>query len=612
LFVPTTNGTNVTTYAEQVAAANSLGVNDALLVVALEDRTDALSVSNGLPQITNDEIDRILSTGVEPQLRGGDYAGAVIAAVDGLGQAAAASGSTSSGSDLGGSVFLGIIAALLIVVGLYIVFVVVARRRRDSRTAEERDRDTGDLARRANHDLIAADEAVRDGQQDLGFVEAEFDEPDVAPYRTALQQAADEVKAAFAVRQQLDDEVPDDAATRRGLLEEILRHTEVVAGLLKAQQDRLQQLRDVRRRAPEVLQQLAEQVSALSSRLDGTRATVARLNGYAEPSWASVKGHAAEADKRIQFARDAVARGQAALAGQDQRTIGGAIRDAQGALGEATSLLDAVDRLAASLDDAAARLPAELAAAASDVDAARAASASSGAGADQAPKVADAERLLASAREAAAALPPDVLSAFRDATAANAAADSVVAAIREAAAREARRQAVLDGAIRAAAMAVAQAGDFVETRRGGVGREARTRLAEAQRQLDAATAAESSDPDRALAAAQRAQSLANDAYLIASQDFNQFDQRGPGGGYGRGGGGGDAAGAVIGGIIGGILSGGWGGGGWGGTPWGTPPASGGSGGGGIRIGGLGGLGGGGRPVGGTWGGLGGRSRGGRW
>ena len=36
LFVPTTNGTNVTTYAEQVAAANSLGVNDALLVVALD------------------------------------------------------------------------------------------------------------------------------------------------------------------------------------------------------------------------------------------------------------------------------------------------------------------------------------------------------------------------------------------------------------------------------------------------------------------------------------------------------------------------------------------------------------------------------------------------
>src|SRR4029077_9548886 len=144
-----------------------------------------------------------------------------------------------------------------------------------------------DLARKANHDLIAADEAVRDGQQDLGFVEAEFDEPDVAPYRTAVQQAADEVKAAFAVRQQIDDEGPDDPATRRGLLEEILRHTEVVAGLLRAQHDRLQQLRDVLRRAPEVLQQLEAQVSAMTDRLAGARTTLARLNEYAEPSWAS-------------------------------------------------------------------------------------------------------------------------------------------------------------------------------------------------------------------------------------------------------------------------------------------------------------------------------------
>jgi uncharacterized membrane protein YgcG len=232
------------------------------------------------------------------------------------------------------------------------------------------------------------------------------------------------------------------------------------------------------------------------------------------------------------------------------------------------------------------------------------------AGAEYAQRLDEAGRSLAAARAAASAVPPDVLDAFKQATQANATADAINAGLREAAARVARRQAVLDGAMRAASMAVARADDFVETRRGGVGREARTRLVEARRQLDQASNLQATQPDAALQAAQRAQSLANDAYLIASQDFDQFDQQGPPRGSG-GSSGSDIAGAILGGIIGGILSGGGGrrgggggGGGWGGTPWGSPPGSGG--------GGLGGMGGGGRSIGGGWGGLGGRSRGGRW
>ncbi len=619
LFAKTTGSLSVTAYADQVAAVNELGVTDALLVVALDDRTDSMWVSNGLTQIANDEIDTIISRRVEPQLAAGNYAGAVIGAADGLGEAAGgtvpvatpsptrAPGSASS-SDAGGSVVTGVIAALLIVAGLYIVIVFWLRRRGETRTAEERDRQTGDIARRANHDLIATDETVRDAQQELGFVEAEFDEPDVAPFRTAVDQARAEIAAAFTVRQQLDDEVPEDPPTRQKMLEEILRHTVAATGLLKAQEDRLQQLRDVRRHAPEVLDQLGAQLEALSARLTTAQATLGGFTAYAPASWESVKGHGAEADKRLAFARDAIARGRAALPQQDQRAVGTAIRDAQGAIGETTSLLDAVERLAAALDDARTRLPAELAAAEADLETARQALANGGAGtgAEQQQKLADAEQLLRTARAAGIATPPDVLEAFKDATQANASADAIVAAVREEAARVARRQEVLDSAIRSASMAVARSTDFVETRRGGVGREARTRLSEAQRQLDLATASQSSDPDGALQAAQRAQSLANDAYLIASQDFNQFDQQGP-----PGGGGANLGATILGGIIGGMLSGGfgnrrgsWGGGGWGGTPWGSPPRSGG--------GGIGRIGGGGRSMGGGWGGLGGRSRGGRW
>jgi hypothetical protein len=135
---------------------------------------------------------------------------------------------------------------------------------------------------------------------------------------------------------------------------------------------------------------------------------------------------------------------------------------------------------------------------------------------------------------------------------------------------------------------------FIDTRRGGVGTDARTRIVEAQRQLDAATAGQNDDPVAALAAAQRAQALANEAYELAQQDVDQF-RGGPwgGGGFG-GGGGGFLTGALLGGVLGGALGGDrWGGGGWGGGGWGGDVGGGwGGGGGGGFDGGGGGFGGG--------------------
>ena len=65
------------------------------------------------------------------------------------------------------------------------------------------------------------------------------------------------------------------------------------------------------------------------------------------------------------------------------------------------------------------------------------------------------------------------------------------------------------------------------------------------------------DPALAAQAAERAERLANEAYRLADDDFNDWDQGGPWLGPATGGGGGgDVAGAILGGILGGILSGG--------------------------------------------------------
>ena len=88
VYVRTTGDRQMVDYAEETAATNSLGVDDALLVVAMDDRTDYIWVSDSLDEITDDELDAILTDDLEPRLRDGDPAGAAIAAVEALGEAA--------------------------------------------------------------------------------------------------------------------------------------------------------------------------------------------------------------------------------------------------------------------------------------------------------------------------------------------------------------------------------------------------------------------------------------------------------------------------------------------------------------------------------------------
>ena len=146
-------------------------------------------------------------------------------------------------------------------------------------------------------------------------------------------------------------------------------------------------------------------------------------------------------------------------------------------------------------------------------------------------------------------------------------------------------------ALAAAQSRVRGVSDFIDTRRGSVGPEARTRLAEAVRQLQAAQdkAADNSTESlpTAIAYANSATSLAMQAQQLANNDVSYASQAYNSQHYG----GGSNSGAVLGGIIiGNILSGalrGGIGGSVGGGSW-RSTSFGGSGGGGGGFGGGGG------------------------
>jgi uncharacterized membrane protein YgcG len=652
LFTDTTNPLSVTDYAQEVFSRNSLGDNEVLMVVAIEDRTDALWLGEGLGDITDREVDSIISNQIEPRLAGGDYVGAIEAAASGLATAAGGvvqtpgptAGATNPGStarptptpagtgaggtpppaNTGGGGISPIVWLILIAIGGWLIYAWWRRRGADRRTAEERDRQTGRLATEANRMLIETDDALRDARNELGFVEAQFTPAEVEPFRTAMDQAAAELAAAFTVRQQLDDSTPEDQPTKERMLGEIVARCRKARALVDEQMGRVQALRDLERNAPEVIAKLRETLSALDSRLPTATATLTDLERFAAADRAPVAGNAVEAQKRIEAAKAGLTQGEAALA-TDRAAARTSVQQAQAAITQATQLLDAVDQIAAQLADAAARVPGEIEAAAADIATAREGMRGREASLDITGRLTEAERLVAAARAALATQPPDVLEARRLAAQAAAAADEALAGVQRDQEARQRTRATVDRAVAVAAGTVDRASAFIQSRRSGIGREARTRLAEAQRHLDLARSLTESDPDGAVSEARAAEQLAGDAYRLASADFDDWDTTGyrPGGGGGPGGGygggypgttGADVAGQILGGILGGILSGGarrggsWGGGGWGGTPWGSSGPFGGSSGGGRSGRGFGGS----FGRGGGGGGGGGRGRGGRW
>jgi uncharacterized membrane protein YgcG len=638
-FISTTDGTSAPTLAQETFEANGLGGNDFLLLVAVDDHRYGwwetadgdIGTATGL---TASRIDAILSSDLEPDFRNGDYPGGVITFARALGDAVAGAGAPTSaptappaypttarptvqpgsggaGSEDSGSggtgstIVVTLLAIFLIGAGLVVAWLWFLSWRRGRASAEERDRHTGELARQANKLLVDTDDAVRNAQHELGFAQAEFDDADTKPFADAIADAQAKLQSAFAIRQQLDDAIPEDPPTKQRMYGDIITACQAANAAMGEQEQRIQALRDLEKNAPQALAALPDAVEKLQARLPEVKSALETLARYAPSAWTSVQGNAEEADKRGHFAERQIEQGKAALAAAppDAKAAAHAVRAAQEAVAQANHLLDAVLEMASSLDDARGKLDQEMAAAEADLAAAKSAGGSSESTVD----LAKAEKLLSDAKAQAQASAPDPIAALKAAQQAHASVDAVLAAIRDAASAQARAQASFAAARAVAAGSIRQAEAFIGARSSGIGREARTRLAEAQRHLAQADAIKDTNLAGATIEAQRADNMATSAYNLASADFASYDTGSRYGGGRRGGGGSVGAnlgGAILGGIIGGMLAGGRGGrGGFGGTPWG-------SGGGWTGGGGFGGFGGGGHGGGGGFGGGGGGHGGG--
>ncbi len=611
LFVGTTGSQAVTDYSDAVAARNSFGGNDALLLVAVDDRSDALWVGSLLDGVTDEEIDLLLTRELEPRLARGDFEGAVAALAQGLGRALDGESTSGGDGDGGGGagVLRGILTFLAVIVVAPVVFigaialiVLIVRKVRGKRVQGEAGRASESLDKRANALLLQADDVLREAEQELGFAEAQFSEADVAPFRQAMDGARGEMRRAFEIRQALDDTVPEPASLRKTMLEELVQRAGNAISLIDAQRGRIEELRDLERAAPELLPALPAKIAGVEARLPEARLQMAELQRFAESLSLPVEGSVMEAGKRLEFAREVVDSELNPSGDEEPRGAVMAVRLSQAAIAEAGVLLDGIAHLADSVRTASGSLPQELAAAEADVTAARRAIADGRVDGVGEP-FARAQALLESAQRESSQARPDVILALQQAQQANQLADTVLDGVREAEERRAREAAAFAAAASRAASAYDRADDYIAGRRPQVGEEPRTRLREAQRRLEASRSLERTDLRQALVEAESAERLASEALRLAQREFedrtrrdDDDDRRGDGRPRSRDRDA-DVLGSVLGGVVGGILAGGMRGGGtgFGGTDWGKPGRPGRIGG-GFRI-----------PSGG-----GGRSRGGRW
>jgi uncharacterized membrane protein YgcG len=654
LYVRTFESTPSPDYAKEVARVNSLGGDDALLAVAFDDRAYALWVPDSMPDVTDQEIDTILVTKVEPALRANDPLDAPIAAVEGLGEALkgdlAASqaptpeataapaatptaapaatptaGVDTSGGSGGGLAPWAIVGLVLLVVGGLMAFALL-RARRPAATpspnpftgattgAPGSDVDAARLRRESTTALVEADEAIRDADTELAAAEAQWGPEPVRPMRDGVDRAREDVRAAFEIRHRIDDDQPEPAPERTAMYQRILERTAAARDTVETELVRLAALRDLEHNAPQLLESLAPQLDQLAARRAAAEASLkAVTDQYGPTAVKPVDGNLAEADKAVAGARAELARGRVAASSGDLKSAAVALRHVEDAMASTSGLIDGVERLRGDLAQATAQVEALITEVVRDVANAHHAL-------DQRvpadPALSDrlraAEDLLEQARDLASAPERDPLTAVARATAANAAIDEVLATIQRQDEMLRRQQAALAATIASARASVDRARDHIATRRHGVGDTPRAALAEAERLLAEADRLAATDIQAAAARARDAQKRADDAYTSASREFDAWQPpRGPVAGPYRDRADTDLAAAVLGGIIGGILGSGRGSG-WGGSSWGSPGPFGGGGGfgwpsdgGGSDAGRLGGGG-----VGSGDGG--GRARGGRW
>lgn len=411
------------------------------------------------------------------------------------------------GPDLATAVGLVVGVVLVAFAGLTVLgIVLIARRARREALAPAPGRTDAGVA------LVQADTALRDGVDELGYALAQFGEDRTREFREALDAARADLDRAFRLQQRLDDAEPDSDRQRREWTREIATLARRVSSTVGAETRRFEQLRRSEADAPATIALLRRNLNAARDRRAGSAATFAELTkAYPADTISVVSGNLDAADAALAAAEKAVDDAEAGVSTQAVTSVTDRLAAAEEGIREAAQLLDAIDRRRDELAKALAGIQAIEEEEKHSLEAARAlrdAPPDPDSGAAVNTAIAELEAELVAVTAKGKRDPVADLDRLVDATDR---LDIAVAAARNQQRRLDGARSALAGALVSARTQLAAVSDYIGAHGGGA--DARTRLAEGQREL--LLAENEADPVAALDAARRAQTHARDADALA-------------------------------------------------------------------------------------------------
>jgi len=371
------------------------------------------------------------------------------------------------------------------------------------------------LRSQANMLLVRADEAVHAADDELGFAIAQFGEERTREFGAALATARAQLTAAFRLRHDLDDAFPESVQKQREWTLQIVALSESAIAALEKQDRGFTAARGAEVAAPVRLSTVREGIQSAAARLPAVASTVAELQDTYEPALTGSLTTAIEdATAHLDDATARVDAAQAAVSPSGVNAVTDRVREAEDSLRRATQRLDAVDARAAELADATSALTDLVASTKRDLAEAR-----SQRDAAPGPKEALAITATITAVEdsLAASSPKNPIDSLERIGTAIARLDSALASARSQKERIEHATIALGGTIATVNAQLSEVRAFITVGGRRVGADARTRLAEAERELAAANAP-GADPVEALDAARRAVTHVRDADALARYD----------------------------------------------------------------------------------------------
>ena len=192
--------------------------------------------------------------------------------------------------------------------------------------------------------VVDVDNAVRTSDNELALAVEEFGDKDTAPFSRAVATPRPRWRRRSTCARSSTTRYPRRPQQRRDLLTRVVVAAAKADRELDAQREAFEQLRDLVINAPTRLDALTQQMVDLTARIEPSEQALAALhNQFADTALASVAGNVETAKQRLAFADQNItnARTLVSRPAGSQSGLVDAIRAAESALGQARTLLDA-------------------------------------------------------------------------------------------------------------------------------------------------------------------------------------------------------------------------------------------------------------------------------